>query len=374
MWNIVLPKIDMLFKKTEEEMTDFDREHNVKPLSREEAKFRDALMGKYSNVSKEYIATHSYKDYINVPEVNKFLQKNPDYEPIMYACWQCHRYNFARRSGETKNGTYTEQLTGIIAQTILADYLGQPRPNGLDGFDNGKDLMINGAKVDVKCMGRNCYMEHQWVHNLIKDQFDNRLSETDYFLFCSLDKKESVLQVCGYVQKNLIPQCANEYKKGDVRYDDWGNAKELKTDMFEVRQDVLRQINNAGDLQKKIWIDNITDNKDEKLVDMCVKLHRMMNKAEKGDKDAIDWLSKYENERLDNIIKNSTTSLLLADINYMGIDRDSIEYRLKLGTAKQTKVAFEANLKYKIKSTLSYLSKESKNKSIQKRGHVIDGR
>ena len=92
----------------------------------------------------------------------------------------------------------------------------------------GIDFQINGANVDIKCMGRTCPIEHQWVHNLLESQHHNSQSETDYYIFCSLDKKESVLQICGYVQKKLVDRCAELHKKGEEVKNDFGHIIKFK--------------------------------------------------------------------------------------------------------------------------------------------------
>ena len=64
-----------------------------------------------------------------------------------YAQDMVNKYNFGMRG--YGDGNKKEQLTGIIGQTVLADLLGLPRPDGGSGFDNGFDFVINGKKVAI---------------------------------------------------------------------------------------------------------------------------------------------------------------------------------------------------------------------------------
>lgn len=308
MWNIKLPDISVIYKKTKEEMNDWDIKNHIKPITPKEKELRDLL-------TTEYNPHVSYLEYLELPKVKALLEEHPAYQPIIYACYQVEHNNFAKRTGETKNGTKTEQRTGLIAQTILADYLDQPRPVGDGKFDGGVDFKINGANVDIKCMGRTVYIEHQWVHNLIKSQVDDKKSETDYYIFCSLNKKESTLQICGYVQKNLISECTKLHKKGEVVYNDQKKPITLKADTFFVQQDVLYPICSPGDIERGINKDHLVKTIDEKLAKACV---RYFDYAEAAKTDIVKqrYLENYEQQRFHKIIKRSTFTDLEADMEY----------------------------------------------------------
>lgn len=328
MWSIQLPDISVIYKKTEEELTDWDRKHNEKPITPAEKELRDLL-------TTEYNKNVNYLEYINLPKVNALLKEHPAYEPVIYACYQCEHHNFAKRKGETKNGTKAEQRTGLIAQTILADYLDQPRPDGNEGFDRGIDLKINGANVDIKCMGRTVYIEHQWVHNLIKKQVDNKESETDYYLFCSLNKVKSTLQVCGYVQKNLVKECAELIAAGTERYNDAHKKILFKDDTFEVKQDVLYPICSPEEIDKGINKDHLVKTIDERLRKDCVRYYKYAEEA-KNDDVKKKYLEKYEEQRFHKIINRSTLTDMEADYEYQS--KHSLDFMLSRTEGKHKEI------------------------------------
>ncbi len=101
-------------------------------------------------------------------------------EQLNFAQDMVNRYNFGMRG--YGDGNKKEQLTGIIGQTVFADLLGFPRPNGADGFDNGVDFVINGRKVDIKTMSRTVPVRDHYVHNFIGYQ---RKYSVDYYVFAS---------------------------------------------------------------------------------------------------------------------------------------------------------------------------------------------
>ena len=71
------------------------------------------------------------------------------------------------------------------------------------GFDGGIDLTINNKTYDVKTMGRTSYPKDNYVNNLVGMQAKYNV---DRYIFCSLHKKDKVLTICGWIDKN---ECVN---------------------------------------------------------------------------------------------------------------------------------------------------------------------
>ena len=67
-------------------------------------------------------------------------------EQIEYATYLVNNCNYGRRG--KFDGDKSKQLVGMLAQTVLADYLKQPRPDTSVGFDGGYDYIINNKKVE----------------------------------------------------------------------------------------------------------------------------------------------------------------------------------------------------------------------------------
>lgn len=311
MWNIKLPDIQVIYKREPHDLTPYQIKKGEKPdyLTTEEKELKSLL-------TTEYNKNVSYQEYLKLPKVRDLLDKEPSYEPIMWACYQVEHYNFGKRLDRESNGSKINQRTGMIAQTVIADYLSDYRPNGAnDTYDHGIDFKINGANVDIKCMGRTSTVEHDWVHNLIKSQMENKLSETDYYLFCSVDTKDSILQVCGYVQKSLIPKCAEEIKKGDWRTRRDGTKFQARADMFEVSQDVLCAINNLDDLDTKISKKNIVSNPNSEDAIKCVWFYNLIEQA-KTDVKARAKLIEYRKGRFAYLLKHASFTDMRADFEW----------------------------------------------------------
>ena len=153
------------------------------------------------------------------------------------------RYNFGMRG--YGDGNQKEQLTGIIGQTVFADLLGLPRPNGADGFDNGVDFVINGRKVDIKTMSRTVSVKDHYVHNFIGYQ---RNYSVEYYVFASYNTRTGVLSICGFVSKDEFLQRAKFYNKGDLRYRDDGTSFPTKAPLYEIRQGDLNRSDSLREL------------------------------------------------------------------------------------------------------------------------------
>ena len=80
------------------------------------------------------------------------------------------------------NGTYDEQVTGAIGQSVVMDMFGLGYIDCSTGFDNGVDLEYGGKTYDVKTMGRTVDVRDNYVNNFLKvqDKFD-----VYGYIFCS---------------------------------------------------------------------------------------------------------------------------------------------------------------------------------------------
>lgn len=156
-------------------------------------------------------------------------------------------YNFGQRG--YGDGNRREQLTGLIGQTVFADLLKTPRPDGSTGFDNGTDFIINNKKVDIKTMSRKVSMKDHYVHNFIGYQ---RNYDVDYYIFASLNTAANILTVCGCIQKDRFRELASFYNKGDLRYRDDGTSFPAKAPLYEILQSDLVQVKTLEELLHNI--------------------------------------------------------------------------------------------------------------------------
>lgn len=162
-------------------------------------------------------------------------------EQIEYATYLVNNCNYGRRG--KFDGNKSNQLVGMLAQTVLADYLKQPRPEASEGFDGGYDYIINNKKVDVKCMTRKGYMIGNYVHNLIGYQ---KNYDVDYYIFTSLNTTTNELEVCGVINKEQFFNLANLFEKGTVRYKG-KTAFILEAPTYELKQYKLHLVGNVND-------------------------------------------------------------------------------------------------------------------------------
>lgn len=162
-------------------------------------------------------------------------------EQIEYAKYLVDNCNYGNRG--KFDGDKSKQLVGMLAQTVLADYIRQPRPDTSVGFDGGYDYIINGKKVDVKCMARKGYMIGNYVHNLIAYQ---KNYDVDYYIFTSLCTTTNELEVCGVISKEDFYRTAKFYKEGTTRYKG-STAFKLDAPLYELQQYRLHLLGNVED-------------------------------------------------------------------------------------------------------------------------------
>ncbi|NOZ08465.1 MAG: hypothetical protein GXO91_06260 [FCB group bacterium] len=156
-------------------------------------------------------------------------------------------HNFGRRG--IADGNREEQYTGLVGQCMICKLFDAPLPTGEGGFDQGVDLTISGLTVDVKTMGRTTPVRPHYVNNFIGLQKDYK---TDIYIFCSINKKTSVLTVCGWVTKAQLLERASFHKKGTRRTRSDGSWFRTKADLYEIENTNLNPVKSIEDLKKKL--------------------------------------------------------------------------------------------------------------------------
>jgi len=163
-------------------------------------------------------------------------------------------YNYSIQFNQENNigarghadGNMEEQLVGILGQNIICDTLDLPmmKPSG---FDGGVDINLNNKKIDIKTMGRKSYPKLNYVNNLIASQLKY---DVDVYLFCSYHKKDNILTVCGWIDKDEFIKKSKFYKKGEERKRFDGTSFNTKADLCEIENKYLNQINNIYELKR----------------------------------------------------------------------------------------------------------------------------
>jgi len=146
--------------------------------------------------------------------------------------------NFGKRG--VADGDASEQLRGIVGQSVVQNLLGLPLVQNSNGFDGGIDFTYKDKTYDVKTMGRNCAPKPYYVNNLIglQDKY-----KVDRYIFCSLNRNSMILTICGWIDKNDFLKQASFYKKGTVRTRSDNTSFETKADLYELENKKLNDFN-----------------------------------------------------------------------------------------------------------------------------------
>jgi hypothetical protein len=166
---------------------------------------------------------------------------------------QIEKYEFGKRY--VANGNKEQQLTGIIGQSVVMEMFGQGYVDGSTGFDGGTDISFCGCSIDVKTMGRTTDVRYNYVNNFIALQ---KNLNTDIFIFCSYNKTNQELTVCGWIPKAEFLKKASFFPKGSIRYRANGTSFQTFADLYEIRNDLLYDVDSTEMLIKRIeyWCQN----------------------------------------------------------------------------------------------------------------------
>jgi hypothetical protein len=107
------------------------------------------------------------------------------------------------------------------------------------GFDGGYDLYYKGFKIDVKTMGRTVAVKSNFVNNFVSLQLK---FDCDVYIFCSLNKKNNILTICGWVTKEELLDRSKYYEKGTVRVRSNNSQLILQEAIYEIENHKLNKI------------------------------------------------------------------------------------------------------------------------------------
>lgn len=160
---------------------------------------------------------------------------------------QVDAYNFGKRF--TANGSKSQQLTGIIGQSVVMKLFGMDLIDGTSGFDNGVDLVFDDKKIDVKTMGRNTDVRVSYTNNFLKlqDYFS-----TQIYIFCSYNKIKFEVTICGWIDKNKFIKDRKFYPKGTIRTRFDKTTFTTFADLYEIDNQFLNDVNSIEDLKKQL--------------------------------------------------------------------------------------------------------------------------
>ena len=169
-------------------------------------------------------------------------------------CWDyLSKNNMGNR--HSANGNKEQQLTGIIGQCVVMELFQLEYINGKDGFDNGIDIVytniFGSISLDVKTMGRTTSVKPNYTNNFIalQDYFN-----PEGYIFCSYNKLNKVLTICGWITKQEFINKRRLYPKGTIRERSNGTTFETKADLYEIDVIDLNDIMDELDLKKQLTL------------------------------------------------------------------------------------------------------------------------
>ena len=166
---------------------------------------------------------------------------------IQHCKEQVENFNFGQRN--QANGTKEQQLTGIIGQSVVMSLFGLDFVSGESGFDDGTDIEFSGLKIDVKTMGRTTDVRRNYTNNFLKlqDYFG-----TEIYIFCSYNKTNFELTVCGWIDKLNFVDKRNYFPKGTTRTRTDGSTFNTFSDLYEIDIVHLNDSQNFEELKKQL--------------------------------------------------------------------------------------------------------------------------
>jgi len=186
------------------------------------------------------------------------LEKYPSYiiqyndDQRKYA-WDFVTQNNIGQRGEA-DGNKEMQYAGVLAETVLADLLGEPRPEAT-GFDNGIDFMIGRHKIDLKTMPTNWFCRPEYTNNLMASQVHSENYHNDIYLFSLVNKDQQAVEFIGWIYKKYVIEQIDGiefFKKGDARPQSNGNTWHCKTDMYEIKNKILMPFVSPEEFKKSL--------------------------------------------------------------------------------------------------------------------------
>jgi len=129
------------------------------------------------------------------------------------------------------DGNRVQQITGLIGQTVVHDLFRVPRPKDRGRADGGVDFVLDGMSVDVKTMGRVVRPLPNYVNNFSGLQL-RRPAEA--FVFCSLNRQNRVLTVCGWTTLIDLLECAKLNPAGSTCRRANGSTFVAKANLYQI--------------------------------------------------------------------------------------------------------------------------------------------
>jgi hypothetical protein len=162
-------------------------------------------------------------------EIMAFIIDIPDH--ILKRSIHIASYKSLGRRSDGSDGTYEQQLFGIIGQNVVLNAVGLKLMEPSETHDGGVDLILFGMKFDIKTMGRTVDPKIDFVNNFMESQIK---FDVDGYIFTSINKTTMRICICGWLPKQLMIERASRYRKDEIRTRQDGTSFQCKAPMLEI--------------------------------------------------------------------------------------------------------------------------------------------
>ena len=169
------------------------------------------------------------------------------HDVIEHARWLVNNTNYGNRG--VADGNKAQQFIGMVGQCSVMEMLGMELPALSTGHDGGIDIILGDVTLDVKTMTRSCDPKPHFINNLIGYQ---RQFNVDVYMFCSINKTNKMMTICGWITKQDFFDKAKLFPKGSTRARDDNSVFTAKTDLYELSNELLNQPTNVINLYNEI--------------------------------------------------------------------------------------------------------------------------
>lgn len=175
-------------------------------------------------------------------------QENTNNNNIESHVWKyIQKNNLGQR--KTWNGSKKQQFYGLLTQSVLSKKLGQPVLAVDSGFDNGIDIILNNYTIDVKTTLRNVDVKEKYPVNLLDSQYRSNRYKNDYYIFCSYNVKENIIQILGILKKEDVERLGSFFSPEDKSFNEKGEAIAAEVARWEIPISSLIPVNSVDDIK-----------------------------------------------------------------------------------------------------------------------------
>lgn len=175
-------------------------------------------------------------------------QENTNNNNIESKVWKyIQKHNLGKR--DNFNGDPRQQFYGLLTQLVLANKLNVPVLSVVSEFDNGIDIIYNHHTIDVKTTLRTVNVKDHYPVNLLDSQYRSKRYKNDFYIFCSYNVKENIVQVLGILKKEDVEKFGYYFSPKDKSFNAKGEAINAPVARWEIPIAALIPVNSIEDIK-----------------------------------------------------------------------------------------------------------------------------